>query len=312
MVACFSCPDGFLCNPERFWREHPAPPFTRKILPDMRCVHSPSWSVRTGTLLVLALTGLWLWPTCTPEKGVVVSQNLEVATPEQMRLIGAALRDQLARMPDEFPLLDRSAYGEAYAYLDQLLATAVQTPQYQYRNYYAWSLDLIHNDTVVHAFIVPGGHLFVTTGLLRYLQDESEALSLMAHELYYADTDAAFRHLREAVGGFTLGDIVLGNDTPDLAEAARAAAAIIWSHADVQRADSVAVAAVCPFRYDATALARLIARMQADSTSVHWFQTHASGEPERVVRLQEWAKPCGHNELTNATSWRHLVQDLLP
>ncbi len=278
----------------------------------MCCVHSPSWPVRTGTLLVLVLTGLWLLPSCKPEKGVVVSQDLEVATPLQMRLIGAALRDQLARMPDEFPLLDRSTYGEAYAYLDQLLATAVQTPQYQYRNYYDWSLDLIHDDTVAHAFIVPGGHLFVTTGLLRYLQDESEALALMAHELHYADTDAAFRHLREAVGGFVLGDIVLGNDTPELPEAVRAAAAIAWSAQAVARADSVAVAAVCPFRYDAAALARLVARMQSETAPPAWLQTHNSHDPERVARLQKWAKPCGYNGLTNADSWRRLVQDLLP
>ncbi len=271
----------------------------------MRCVHPLS------SLVLAVFVGLLLF-SCEPEKGVVVSQNLEVATPEQMRLIGAALRDQLALLPDEFPLLDRSAYGEAYAYLDQLLHSAVQTPQYQYRNYYDWSLDLIHDDTLVHAFILPGGHLYLTTGLLRYLQDESEALALIAHELHYADTDAAFRHLREAVGGFTLGDIVLGNDTPDLPDAVRAAASISWSHADVQQADSVAVAAVCPFRYDATALARLVARMQSDSQPPRWLQTHDSGEPQRVVRLQEWAKPCGHNELTNAASWRHLVQDLIP
>ncbi|RMD70193.1 MAG: hypothetical protein D6818_09415 [Bacteroidetes bacterium] len=271
----------------------------------MRCVHPLS------SLVLAVCVGLLLF-SCEPEKGVVVSQNLEVATPEQMRLIGAALRDQLALLPDEFPLLDRSAYGEAYAYLDQLLHSAVQTPQYQYRNYYDWSLDLIRDDTLVHAFILPGGHLYLTTGLLRYLQDESEALALIAHELHYADTDAAFRHLREAVGGFTLGDIVLGNDTPDLPDAVRAAASISWSHADVQQADSVAVAAVCPFRYDATALARLVARMQADSQPPRWLQTHDSGEPQRVARLQEWAKPCGHNELTNAASWRHLVQDLIP
>ncbi len=123
-------------------------------------------------------------------------------------------------MPDTFPLLNPNTHAEVYHYLERLLFTAVHTPLYRYRNYYDWSLDIIHDDSSAHAFTLPGGHLFLTTGLLRYLADVSEALALIAHELHYADTDEAFAHLREAVGGLLLGDIVLGNEVGRLSEAA--------------------------------------------------------------------------------------------
>ncbi len=263
--------------------------------------------------MLYGLGMIWTLLSCQPEKGVVVSQNLEVATPEQMRLIGSAFRQQIRRMPAEFPMLSRSQYEEAYAYMEQLLLMVVRTPQYQYRDYYEWSVDLIYDDSLAHAFILPGGHLFITTGLLRYIEDESQALALIAHELYYADREVAFEQLRAVTGGFLLGDIVLGNPVEGLDEAAQAAASISWPANAVVEADSVCVEVLCPFRYDAQALACLLEKMQQDEgQSLEWVRTHGPISKDRIDRIRQLATSCGYNGLTHAAAWQQFISSWLP
>lgn len=49
--------------------------------------------------------------------------------------------------------------------------------------YYNWEFNLVDNDKVANAFALPGGKVFVYTGLLKLAETDSEIATVMAHEV---------------------------------------------------------------------------------------------------------------------------------
>lgn len=98
-------------------------------------------------------------------------------TPEDEAKIGAALARDF-ESNKEFasnPLLDR--------YLDDLmkrLGRASRRPELVY------TCRLI-NSSEINAYSLPGGEVYVTTGLLGFVEDESELASVLAHEVGHID-----------------------------------------------------------------------------------------------------------------------------
>ncbi|MBK9015900.1 MAG: M48 family metalloprotease [Saprospiraceae bacterium] len=158
------------------------------------------------------ISALALFTSCNKTPDIIISINPnELTTADQVK-IGEAFQLTLESNPVEFPILDGVAYPEANAYVSTLFYTMLNTAQVQHRQDYNWSVHILHNDDIRTAFFLPGGHFYIYTGLLKYLDTESELLGVIGHELFYVDSDLLVERMRQAFGGVTLGDILL--ETP--------------------------------------------------------------------------------------------------
>jgi predicted Zn-dependent protease len=66
------------------------------------------------------------------------------------------------------------------AYLDGIaskLAQSSQRPEIRY------SVRVLDSPSVINAFSIPGGHIYVTSGLIDFVQSESELAAVLAHEI---------------------------------------------------------------------------------------------------------------------------------
>jgi predicted Zn-dependent protease len=106
---------------------------------------------------------------------------------------------------------------------------------------YAFTYTLIDMD-VVNAFAVPGGYVYIYTGILKKMQDESELMGVLGHEI----THVTHHHYREQVAkNATLGLALQGvlaatnaGQVPQLAAgAAFQLAGLKFSRADESDAD---------------------------------------------------------------------------
>lgn len=70
------------------------------------------------------------------------------------------------------------AAAEIEQYLQQLIHQLQRTNQQEYQ----FSISLINDDTP-NAFIIPGGHIYVTTGLLENVKSENGLSMVLAHEM---------------------------------------------------------------------------------------------------------------------------------
>lgn len=104
---------------------------------------------------------------------------------------------------------DKVLIGYLNKMLGRLVAASEAPPEYAYR------LDVVE-DTALNAFTPGGGHVFVTTGLMRALDNEAQMAAVIAHELAHITESHVVRGIRDKAGmqvAANLGASAIGIDT---------------------------------------------------------------------------------------------------
>lgn len=104
------------------------------------------------------------------------SQIMLIDQAQEMQLGLQASRDilkkeKLERDPKINAMVDR---------IGGRIAVAAQQPNFE------WEFHVIDNDETANAFCLPGGKVFVYTGILRYARDEAQLATVMGHEIAHA------------------------------------------------------------------------------------------------------------------------------
>ena len=262
--------------------------------------------------LPFLISALALFTSCnkTPDKIISINPN-ELTTADQVK-IGEAFQLTLESNPDEFPILDEVAYPEANAYVSTLFYTMLNTAQVQHRQDYNWSVHILHNDDLRTAFFLPGGHFYIYTGLLKFLDTESELLGVIGHELFYADSDLLVDRMRQAFGGITLGDILLENPVPALPEYTEEMPLLAFSEEQVTDADAFAVQLICPFLYEPSGIKKILEKAEAQGVKPLWLETRPAKFETRLQLLAEETAACGLPGVSNEGIYQKFKLEYLP
>jgi predicted Zn-dependent protease len=152
--------------------------------------------------------------------------------------------------------------------------------------------------SVVNAFAVPGGYLYLTRGILAYLNNEAELAGVMGHELGHITarhsaqqySRAQLAQVGLAVGGLFLGDLVSG-----LAQVGVGMLFLSFSRDNERQADELGVEYASKAGYDGKELASFFETLErmnpgSDRSGLPgWFSTHPSPE-DRVVAVRKEAR----------------------
>ena len=215
-----------------------------------------------------------------------ISEDQEQGLGNEM---AATVNKQLALVRN--PLLN--AYVSS---LGRAIAAVSARPGLDYQFY-------IINSEAVNAFALPGGHVYVTRGLIERTRSGPELAGVLAHEIGHVvqrhGVEKLQRHLRTGSLVNVLYSIILGGEPAMLKDNPLRLAGFLWtanhSREDENEADRLAVqylarAGVDP-RGMLTLLQSLLEVEQADSTTAAsaWFSSHpltASriAETEAVIR----------------------------
>lgn len=90
----------------------------------------------------------------------------------------------------------------------------------QYKNIFPYKFDVIQDDSTVNAFCVPGGYIYIYTGLIKFLDNESALAGVMAHEIAHAERRHMTQRLTSYYGVSTILSLVLGSNPNQFAEIA--------------------------------------------------------------------------------------------
>ncbi len=111
--------------------------------------------------------------------------------------IGNKLDKEIRSNPTEYPLLQDA---KVRAYLEAILSEILKSPKIEYRNVFNYRIDVINNDNVINAFCVPGGIIYVYTGLLKFVDNEATLASIIAHEVAHAERRHVTSRMSAAYG----------------------------------------------------------------------------------------------------------------
>jgi predicted Zn-dependent protease len=82
-----------------------------------------------------------------------------------------------------------------------------------------FTFTLIDKDTMINAFAVPGGHVFVYTGLLKAAGSAAEVAGVLAHEIGHVTMRHGANQLMKSTAVSTVSQILFGGDSTSIANA---------------------------------------------------------------------------------------------
>jgi predicted Zn-dependent protease len=167
--------------------------------------------------------------------------------------------------------------------------------QLSHRPRLPWSFVVVDHPAV-NAFALPGGYIYITRGILPYLDDEAELAGVLGHEIAHVTARHAAQQItRAGLGG--IGLAVLGVFVPstqpfgDLTSAALGVLFLKYGRDDERESDRLGMEYAASAGWDPAGVPDFLATLaRLDALSVrgvpNWLSTH----PEPASRVVE-AKP---------------------
>lgn len=221
--------------------------------------------------------------------GNVVDASTSPFTPEQEYYVG---RSVAATILNNYEPYDNPVVTDYVNRLGQSLALASQRPQL----YQGYTFLVLDSDEI-NAFATPGGHIFITRGMLALATTEDELAAVLAHEIGHvamrhglgsirtarvitAVQDGMFEAL-ETVSDKQLEEVtaVFGDTTSDVVDTLVTRG---YSGTTERQADGAAVNILVRVGYDPYALVRVLERMdeaqkaqyEGDAQPIGFSKTH--------------------------------------
>ncbi len=131
--------------------------------------------------------------------------------------LGEQFDKEIKANPKEFPMLD--GHQDVKDYVTKMGKEILNSPKIKKRDIYPYNFQII-NDTIVNAFCTPGGFVYVYTGLMKFLDNESGLAGVVGHEIAHAERRHVTQRLTAYYGVSALLGFMLGGDPGVLAEVA--------------------------------------------------------------------------------------------
>lgn len=156
--------------------------------------------------IVLTLLTFFLF-TCDSIRPFFLSENEEIT-------MGNKFKAQIINDQVNYPPFKGNVKVSNYVdFLGQRLASAQKDWS---SSSLKFTFTILDDDTMVNAFAVPGGHVFVYTGLLLAAENESQIAGVLAHEIgHITKHHSANMLVQQNMLGF-VNDILFGNDSSSI------------------------------------------------------------------------------------------------
>ncbi|HHO42613.1 MAG TPA: M48 family peptidase [Epsilonproteobacteria bacterium] len=133
--------------------------------------------IRTLFSALLALIAFIVFTGCTTKAPVTGRNQLILMDPQQEMAIGHQGAKQI---------LAKSKRSANPRYNAMLNRVGTRIAQASGQTNYRWEFHMIDDDKTPNAFVLPGGKVFVYTGILKYISSDDELAAVVAHEVGHA------------------------------------------------------------------------------------------------------------------------------
>ncbi|HEY3403149.1 MAG TPA: M48 family metalloprotease [Ohtaekwangia sp.] len=225
------------------------------------------------------------------------NNNFVIFSVENDVQLGQQVHAEIAGSP-EYQILPPAQYTEAYNYLYSIRDAILNSGEIAYKDEFEWNVYILKDDAVQNAFAVPGGNIYVYTGLIKYLDHGDDLAGVMGHEMAHADLRHTVRNLQKVYGVNILLAIALGQDPSQLeqiaAQIAGTLAGLSFSRAYEEESDAHSVEYLAHTKYACNGAAHFFIKMheQGEGGPPEFLSTHPSPE-NRIEDINKKAEKLG-------------------
>lgn len=223
------------------------------------------------------------------------SKITELVPLEIDKTIGKQFSEQVESLPRQGEILDKSTNKEIYSYLEKIKLNILNSGKVKYKDQFQWQLKIIRNDSVLNAFCIAGGYIYVYTGLIKFLDNEAELAGVLAHEIAHADKRHTTIRMVSEYGIGTIIALAMGGDVSFLVNIGRQLLGLSFSRNDEMDADETAITYLTATDYDPRGIAGFFKKMNEKGKSAtipEFLSTHPSSE-NRIEEINSYWKKLG-------------------
>lgn len=185
-------------------------------------------------------------------------------------------------------VMDSVQYKEAYRHIYRIRDTILNSGKVYYKNTFPWRIRLIKDDKTLNAFCTPGGFIYVYTGIIKYLDNETQLAGVMGHEIAHADRRHSARQIVSQYGIIAILSILSGGDPNLLAELSANLVLLKFSREHESEADDYSVRFLYPTVYDPRGAKYFFEKIGSQGTP-EFLSTHPD-PGNRVVAIEnKWS-----------------------
>lgn len=178
-------------------------------------------------------------------------------------------------------------------YIDQrIFQEILKSPEIKKKSVYNYQLELIDDDSVLNAFAVPGGYVYLYTGLMKYLDSEAALAGVLGHEIAHAERRHATQRITAAYGFQIVASLALGNNPSQISVMAAnlfgGLGLLANSRSNEDEADQYSIKYLQATRYYPGSVKFFFERLKADgkvSAGGSGIQTFLSTHPDPIDRI---------------------------
>ncbi|MPZ19346.1 MAG: M48 family metalloprotease [Luteitalea sp.] len=245
---------------------------------------------RVSVLVATAMLALLVACATNPVTG---EREFNLMSEAQEIQIGQEMDPQVQR---EFGIYDDESLQKYVESIGLRMAKASERPDLP------WHFTVV-DSPAINAFALPGGYIYITRGILAYLNDEAELAGVLGHEIGHVTARHAAQQYTRATGagaGLTLASIFLPEVRP-FGQAAEASLGLLFlrhGRDDELQADQLGATYASHEGWDPQGVPGMlntlgrVSEEQGKDGTPNWLLTHPQPE-DRVARIQDTVQKLG-------------------
>ncbi len=218
------------------------------------------------------------------------NNGINIFTVEDDKQLGLQMQQEIQSNPADYPLLPAGEYQDAYEHINRVRDAILSSGLVAFETEFVWEVHIINDDSVLNAFCTPGGYIYFYTGLIKFLDDESQFAGVLGHEMAHAAQRHSTEQMTKAYGLQMLLSVVLGENpgmiTAMAADLAAGVAMLAFSRDDEYQSDEYSVRYLDKTTYDARGVAGFFEKITGADLPPEFLSTHPNPE-NRVEKIME-------------------------
>jgi beta-barrel assembly-enhancing protease len=207
--------------------------------------------------------------------------------------LGREVDAEIRNNPQEYPIYTRDPSVKNYIN-QRIFQHILQSSQIESKNVYDYRFEIIDQPEILNAFALPGGSIYLYTGLLTFLDSEAALAGVIGHEIAHAERRHATQRLTAYYGVSFLLSLLLGNNPSQVAEIAAnlfvGVAFLANSRSDENESDQFSYNYLKDTRYYAGGVKFFFEKLRDDgliSSEPSRVATFLSTHPDPLDRITE-------------------------
>ena len=255
--------------------------------------------LRDLTILLLVFGGIWLVFTYFPIIPDKEFFNVPIDTEQK---IGDAIFEYQIENSADFGMLESPELDSLMYLITSRLIQSIDDPLFQYQFYVITSED-------VNAFTIPGGRIFIYSGLLETAESAEEVASVLAHEIGHAEERHVMNKLAKEIGL----SVLLSDDSFVLGQISKTLGSSKFDRIQERKADEFALelleaSAIDPRNFGAFMM-KMKEKEKFDSDLMEIVNTHPATD-RRIKHAMNYELDAGFKEEKLRIDWPQMLEVL--